>query len=453
MRESTPLARRSVLRGMAAGTAGLTAGVATGAARTGETAGWEEILARLTGDCAIRGWPEATPDRINLSGPDPVESGDVPDGGDLVIYIHGLGGQDAGTAFDGARQARGFELALREQQVDLPVVAGMWDSLIPPIEPERAAVVFADWLEENHAAYDNLFVFGHSLGGLVTVEALNTLVERGSDATITDAGLFGAAVPPADVCGVYREALETTVEGGVYNYHSEGDTVICELGPIGVGEAGIGCQGTDCPDPPENYLDIDLTGRVMGHCPFFMPESMEYRGESGVPAVVDQQFAPRFDLPRGTVTGTVSDADDDTPRPDTPLAFIAGETLVRTTTSDADGEYEVTLPAGTYEIRGGPGVRTDTPTVTVTDGETETVAITARILTAVADTPPRDLNRDGRFEDINGDGEFTIADVQALFDNLDASAIQDNPEAYDFSGTGGAVTIFDVQALFNGLSE
>jgi hypothetical protein len=62
---------------------------------------------------------------------------------------------------------------------------------------------------------------------------------------------------------------------------------------------------------------------------------------------------------------------------------------------------------------------------------------------------PKDLDGDGRYEDVNGDGAVDILDVQLFFENLGNDAVQNNAEVYDFSGTGGQVSIFDVQALFN----
>jgi len=67
--------------------------------------------------------------------------------------------------------------------------------------------------------------------------------------------------------------------------------------------------------------------------------------------------------------------------------------------------------------------------------------------------PPQDLDGDGLFEDITGDGSLDIVDVQVLFESLDTPEVQDNAAAFDFSGTGGRVSVFDVQALFTRLSS
>ena len=67
----------------------------------------------------------------------------------------------------------------------------------------------------------------------------------------------------------------------------------------------------------------------------------------------------------------------------------------------------------------------------------------------VGNTPPRDLDCDGRYDDINGDRNLDIADVQALFDHRNDDQLEANAELYDFAETGsGRVSIFDVQALF-----
>jgi len=69
----------------------------------------------------------------------------------------------------------------------------------------------------------------------------------------------------------------------------------------------------------------------------------------------------------GTITGTVSDAEDDSP--------IAGATVrdgTRTTTTDASGEYTIAdVPPGTYEVVASKeGYESSTSTVTVVPGGT-----------------------------------------------------------------------------------
>lgn len=71
--------------------------------------------------------------------------------------------------------------------------------------------------------------------------------------------------------------------------------------------------------------------------------------------------------------------------------------------------------------------------------------------TVVGDNPATDTTGDGLLNDVNGDGEFDITDVQVFFENLNDEAIQNNPEQFDFSGTGGDISISDVQALFEQL--
>lgn len=97
-------------------------------------------------------------------------------------------------------------------------------------------------------------------------------------------------------------------------------------------------------------------------------------------------------------------------------------------------------------------------TVTNEEGETDiaTETVTVGSSSAPGDltgngNPPTDTTGDGLLNDVNGDGEFDITDVQVFFENLENNAIQNNPELFDFSQTGGDVTITDVQALFEQL--
>lgn len=449
--------RRQVLQEMA-----VAGGVAGGVGATGTVHAqpdWEEILRKLTGDCVVDDWPVATENRLNLALDDPEEEGEFPQDGNLALYVHGFGGEDAAAGFNGARQARALELAFREEQVEIPVVAGMWGSLVPPIEPELTGKRLATWLAANANNYDSLFVFGHSLGGLVTVEALAELESQESDARITSAGLLAAAVPPEAVCTEYKVGIETIVEGGVYNYHSEQDIVVCDFADPGVGTQGTGCSGAACTGLPENYVDIDLTPRVGGHCNLFKPESMRYDGESAVPDIVDEQLAEELGLARGTVTGTVTIEDTGEHPESVPdellIAFVdTDESIVRRALT-AEQAFHVTLPEGSYTVRDDDPILTgESKSLTVAADTTTELSLTVRALPAVAENPPQDLNRDGRYRDVNGDGEFTIADVQALFENLDSDAVQDSAAFYNFSDANETrVTVFDVQALFTELSN
>lgn len=66
-----------------------------------------------------------------------------------------------------------------------------------------------------------------------------------------------------------------------------------------------------------------------------------------------------------------------------------------------------------------------------------------------AANPPRDVTGDGTCEDVTGTGEATVEDVEHLADNLDDPVVRNHPERFDFSGTGGAVSMLDVQALYD----
>lgn len=263
---------------------------------------WQPLLQGLTGDCFVEDWPEPMDEILYLGDFDrEIERGEFPEDGELIIFIHGLAGAEPAEGFNGARQAAAFKQALRDQGVDLPVVAGMWDSLVDPVEPSAAATNFADWLEDdedgiaNYAKYSPLHVFGHSMGGVVTAETLLELQTRESDAGIESVGLLGAAIPPSDICTVYHDPIEDYVLDGVYNYHTREDLLVCDMAEPGIGNTGTGCDGADCEDTdatiPEKYTDIDQSDDVWGHCNYFKPEEgMEYRWESGISDIVENQF-------------------------------------------------------------------------------------------------------------------------------------------------------------------
>jgi PKD repeat protein len=69
----------------------------------------------------------------------------------------------------------------------------------------------------------------------------------------------------------------------------------------------------------------------------------------------------------------------------------------------------------------------------------------------VGETPPRDLDGDGRYEDVRGNGVLTILDVQSLFNNLGNPGVENNVATFNFQSADSEVNILDVQGLFNRL--
>lgn len=293
--EDASLSRRDVLRGATAAGAGMTGAMAaTGSAKGGT----------LTGGC-LTDWPEEIEQRVDIAGDQPVESGGVPDSGDLVLYVHGLFSQDIldSININGANQATALRQALAAEYADRPgtppqVVATMWNSTTTwtaaKWRADDAGETLAAWLDANAETYDSLTIVAHSLGARVTLTALNEVTE----ATVDSVALLGGAVDPETVCNEYKTGIESNVDGGVFNYHSGDDTIVCNIYALREWTSAVGCDGKDCSggwfssgtEPPENYTGVDVTGQVLGHCYYYRPGTEEFDGDNCVGDIVENQL-------------------------------------------------------------------------------------------------------------------------------------------------------------------
>jgi pimeloyl-ACP methyl ester carboxylesterase len=358
--------RRDVLRGMGA----------AGAGTVGLSAASEDAAAgAITGGCLVD-WPGPTDAEIGIGGSEPEESNGVPDDGDLVVYVHGLFGEDVVDGidyFNGSNQATALSMALSEQGVDLPVAAAMWDSTTgwwtAKDRADEAGQVFATWLEENRAEYDSLVVVGHSLGARVTLVALEQLAD--TDVSVTSVGLLGGGVDPDTVCDEYAAGIEASVDEGVYSYHSTGDNIVCWVYAVPELTPAIGCEGSDCGPLPDGFVDVNVSDDVTGHCNYLQPTSLIDSGGNAVGELVDNQFGFATPPATGAVAGTVTGDGD-------PLAGATVELLntdeggtVATATTNDDGDYAVDLVAGSYDVVvDEPGFQPSDSTVTVEGEET-----------------------------------------------------------------------------------
>lgn len=275
----------------------------TAAGRTAVGALWTSPIGRRIQE-QLTDWPTKLDERIDLAGTEPVESGDFPDSGELVVYVHGFLGQGRfdSISASGAHQAAAFRQALSDEFEERPgpppaVVVGRWNSSTSWPRAKRGADAagarLVSWIESASRQYDSLTLVGHSLGARVVLVALNELTE----ATVDSVALLGAAVAPDAVCHEYRAGIESSVEGRVYNYHSENDRVVCRFYRIGEIHPGLGCRGSDCSGGlfsaagslPVNYTDVDVSGRVFDHLAYYKPP--EYgSGGSCVPLFVAKQL-------------------------------------------------------------------------------------------------------------------------------------------------------------------
>jgi predicted acyl esterase len=158
---------------------------------------------------------------------------------------------------------------------------------------------------------------------------------------------------------------------------------------------------------------------------------------------------------RGRLSGTVTSGS----RPArAALEFVPqnGTTTGRTVDTDDAGGYDVSLEAGTYTVNV-EGESTG-KTVTIGSGDNKTLDLEGGVPQLPGQSrPPKDHDRDGRYEDITGTatspGEAPgIADVVALFQHLDSPEVTNNPDAFAFSKPDatdpGSVGIADVVELF-----
>jgi len=231
-------------------------------------------------------WPTKVEKQVGLSGEQPVEYGDVPETGDVVLYIHGFLGEGRldGASMSGAHQAAALEHALADeftaQQTAAPtVIAGMWNSSTTWPRAKRRAKTAGEtltrWLETSADRYDSVTILGHSLGARVTLTALNEL----ETTTVDSVGLLGAAVNPDTICHEFKPGIESGVDRNVYNYYSANDTVVCQFYRVSERSPGLGCAGSGCDGGwlsaagflPRNFVDVDVTNQVQAHLGYYKP--------------------------------------------------------------------------------------------------------------------------------------------------------------------------------------
>lgn len=269
----------------------------------GSHSDWKEWLqslrTRLREQLTV--WPEQVGERLDLVDLD--ASTDVPEGGDVLLYVHGYLGEGRvdGMNASGANQAAALRKAIIdevEEGEDVPtVVAGTWNSSALWSTATKRAVeagrALASWIESNADQYDRLVLVGHSLGGRLVLTSLSGLEQ----ATVDSVGLLGAAVDTTALRTDYRSGIEKAVADQVYNYHSANDHIVCNLYRFRENHDGIGCTGALSSDEshgsggalPQNYVDVDVSDTVHRHMDYFKPVSNTAVGNC-IPQLVAHQF-------------------------------------------------------------------------------------------------------------------------------------------------------------------
>lgn len=263
----------------------------------------ERILQRLTL------WPEAVTETIDLGNWEAEPSPTVPEAGRIVVYVHGFLGEGRveAASVGGANQAAALRAGLAEEfadRTDSPptVVAGMWNSSTTwaraKVRADSAGATMATWLQANAGNFESVTLLGHSLGGRVALSTLRDL----DGTTVDSVGLLGAAVDPDRLTTGYREGIERSVDGGVFNYHSRDDAIVCYFYGAVEGHSGLGCTGATATIGgshdgrlPRNYTDVDVSGQVRGHMDYLLPVA-ETKGGNCLGAVRENQLT--FDGPR-----------------------------------------------------------------------------------------------------------------------------------------------------------
>ena len=260
--EDRPLTRRTVLKGTA---------VAAAAGFTGVTAFSGGVAAtdhqpHLNMDGSMGGsWP--SDDEIAFLNPGYTTSPDE--------YPTGV--DQAATAEEGAHEA-GYQYEVAGFNYDL-------DTTLFSTAESRAddyALVLADWVNDNPQGYHTIRIFGHSLGGRVTLECLQHL-----DTTVDSATLLVPAVDADSVTeggwlssdGKYYDGIANADQ--VTNFYKEDDEVLDWLSdPLGQ----VGADG----DTPDNFYEQNVTNTVEDHySPFYTQD------EGGCwPEILDQWDDP-----------------------------------------------------------------------------------------------------------------------------------------------------------------
>ena len=225
--------------------------------------------------------PAAVPE-VDLTDEGPTTSTLEPieDADEIVVYVHGWLGLETSTD-----QAYTLEQALEANDYDQPVLAASWAADTANYwraegRTETAGERLASWLEADHEALEETTVqlVGHSLGGRLCLETLRAL----EDGSVETVALLGTAADDDSVCadGRYADGIDAGA-AAVSNYHSEDDGSVCYGYDVQSLASGLGCAGADCDggwfgddggDPPENYVDVDVTDEVDDHCDYARPD-------------------------------------------------------------------------------------------------------------------------------------------------------------------------------------
>lgn len=282
--------------------------------------------------------PEGLPE-IDLTGEEPAAS-NLPEASELVVYLHGFNT----TPEDGRKLAATFETALPADAP--PVVAAPWRAVpaeenggfeLAEQQADEDGQKLAAWLAAN-AQDRTIRVVGYSLGTRTTLSAVDALA--GEDIDLASVSLLGSAVPGAQVCA--GQGYDLSAARAVFSYRSENDRVLCAAfaGYLLSSDAdppAVGCNGPECEDLAENFVDRDVSETIDNHCAYSYPEV-------GVVPQVTEDFTTQLSaVDTGSTGGQQQTA---TPAP-------------TATETETDEETDTATPAGTEQTAtddgSGPG--------------------------------------------------------------------------------------------------
>lgn len=204
-------------------------------------------------------------------------------GEEIAVFVHGWRSSDESD--EGIDAAYTAQLALEQNGYDEFNAVFTWDSdkgdswwdlgwtdakEIARDNGEKLANFVTDW---NDQVGTPVRIIAHSLGALVTVETLESVVEDfGRTDQVTSVSLLGGAIDndaPARGDDYGRFVRDATAEFD--NFYSDRDEVLDTVYELRELDTAVGEEGLEG-QPVSNYEDHDVTSLVADHGDYYKPD-------------------------------------------------------------------------------------------------------------------------------------------------------------------------------------